>query len=189
MLLETTLYGVLVVLAVSLTLVVLLLRKPRLRFRGTPVRTTKREHKPDKDKGVTQPPKTGPHHFKYPGKLPENSPIPQEHRGSTRITESQAGLTKPTTLGHTSKTPQKPPPVVQTEETPEKSSERVEALTVIKEERVPTSSPHPRQRPRECPHFFGYLREIPRNTTMPDECLGCPRMLECLYYNASSGDM
>lgn len=189
MLLETTLFGVLVVLAVSLTLVFLLLRKPCLRFRGTPVGTTKREHKPEKDKRVTQTPKTGPRHFKYPGKLPENSPIPQKHRGSTRITESQAGLTKPTMMSPTSETPQKPPPVVQTEETPDESSERVKALTAIKGERVPTSSPHPPLRPRECPHFFGYLREIPRNTTMPDECLGCPRMLECLYYNASSGGM
>ncbi|MEM3874241.1 MAG: hypothetical protein QXU45_03835 [Candidatus Bathyarchaeia archaeon] len=32
----------------------------------------------------------------------------------------------------------------------------------------------------ECKHFFGYLRKRPKNTPIPDECLTCSRMIECL---------
>lgn len=31
-----------------------------------------------------------------------------------------------------------------------------------------------------CTHYFGYLAEIPKNTPVPDGCLGCPRLTECL---------
>jgi hypothetical protein len=34
----------------------------------------------------------------------------------------------------------------------------------------------------ECEHFFGYLRKRPKNTPIPDECLTCNRMIECLTY-------
>ena len=31
-----------------------------------------------------------------------------------------------------------------------------------------------------CPHKFGYLRTLPKNTPIPDECFGCSKILECL---------
>jgi DNA-directed RNA polymerase subunit RPC12/RpoP len=31
-----------------------------------------------------------------------------------------------------------------------------------------------------CKHFLGYLRKRPKNTPIPDECLTCERMIECL---------
>jgi hypothetical protein len=31
-----------------------------------------------------------------------------------------------------------------------------------------------------CSHHFGYLRTLPKNTSLPDECLGCPNIIECL---------
>lgn len=31
-----------------------------------------------------------------------------------------------------------------------------------------------------CPHKFGHLRSLPKNTPIPDECFGCPQILECL---------
>jgi len=31
-----------------------------------------------------------------------------------------------------------------------------------------------------CPHKFGYLKTLPKNTPIPDECFGCPQILECL---------
>jgi len=34
----------------------------------------------------------------------------------------------------------------------------------------------------ECEHFFGYLRKRPKNTPIPDECLTCSKMVECLTY-------
>jgi len=37
---------------------------------------------------------------------------------------------------------------------------------------------------RDCAHFFGYVRRLPKNTPIPDECLGCPWIVECLTHQA-----
>jgi hypothetical protein len=34
--------------------------------------------------------------------------------------------------------------------------------------------------PSGCPHHFGYLKEHPRNTPIPNECLTCTKIMECL---------
>ncbi len=31
-----------------------------------------------------------------------------------------------------------------------------------------------------CRHKFGYLNDLPKNTPIPDECFGCPEIVECL---------
>jgi len=31
-----------------------------------------------------------------------------------------------------------------------------------------------------CPHYFGYLWEHPKNTPIPNECLTCIKIMECL---------
>jgi hypothetical protein len=31
-----------------------------------------------------------------------------------------------------------------------------------------------------CPHHFGYLKEHPKNTPIPNECLTCTKIMECL---------
>jgi Ca2+/Na+ antiporter len=31
-----------------------------------------------------------------------------------------------------------------------------------------------------CAHHFGYLIELPKNTPIPSECLGCPQVVECM---------
>jgi type IV secretory pathway VirB10-like protein len=31
-----------------------------------------------------------------------------------------------------------------------------------------------------CTHKFKYLRNLPKNAPIPDECFGCPKILECL---------
>ena len=31
-----------------------------------------------------------------------------------------------------------------------------------------------------CKHFFGFLKKRPKNSPIPDECLTCSRMIECL---------
>jgi len=74
---------------------------------------------------------------------------------------------------------------------PEESMETSEKPTVAKDiQKVPTASPKPLQaRPPKCSHFFGYLRKIPRNTAIPDECFSCPTMVECLSYNVSEETM
>jgi hypothetical protein len=34
--------------------------------------------------------------------------------------------------------------------------------------------------PPNCVHNFGYLGSRPKNTPIPDECLGCPKVMQCL---------
>ena len=34
--------------------------------------------------------------------------------------------------------------------------------------------------PSGCPHYFGYLRGHPKNTPIPNECLTCTKIMECL---------
>jgi len=34
--------------------------------------------------------------------------------------------------------------------------------------------------PSGCPYNFGYLKEHPRNTPIPNECLTCTKIMECL---------
>jgi Ca2+/Na+ antiporter len=36
-----------------------------------------------------------------------------------------------------------------------------------------------------CPHKFGYLKSLRKNAPIPDECFGCPRILECLMTRKS----
>jgi hypothetical protein len=33
----------------------------------------------------------------------------------------------------------------------------------------------------ECQHRLGYLRTLPKNAAIPDECLGCNRIIECKH--------
>jgi hypothetical protein len=33
----------------------------------------------------------------------------------------------------------------------------------------------------KCQHFMGYLKRRPKDTPIPDECLTCSGMVECLY--------
>jgi hypothetical protein len=35
---------------------------------------------------------------------------------------------------------------------------------------------------RKCSHFFGYVRTLPKNTPIPDECLWCPSIVDCLSH-------
>lgn len=35
---------------------------------------------------------------------------------------------------------------------------------------------------QQCPHFFGYVRSLPKNDPIPDECLGCPWIVQCLVH-------
>jgi Ca2+/Na+ antiporter len=36
-----------------------------------------------------------------------------------------------------------------------------------------------------CPHKFGYLKSLRKNAPIPDECFGCPQILECLMTRKS----
>jgi hypothetical protein len=32
-----------------------------------------------------------------------------------------------------------------------------------------------------CAHYLGYLKRRPKNTPIPEECLTCAKMIECMY--------
>jgi len=34
--------------------------------------------------------------------------------------------------------------------------------------------------PSKCPHHFGYLADHPKSAPIPEECLTCQKMLECI---------
>lgn len=34
--------------------------------------------------------------------------------------------------------------------------------------------------PQQCPHFSEYVKSLPKGTPIPDECLGCQLLVECL---------
>jgi len=181
---ETTLFGVLLVLAISLTLIFLLIKKPHFRFKGTPAENARREQKSDKDEDEKQTPKTFLHRFRYPREIPEKAPIPQKHLSSAKTEQPEIRSNAPPALIHKEERPEKPPPTAQPPESPKKPPPLVkEAPKGIEEKRAPTPTVRPHMRPASCPHFFGYLRKIPKNASMPDDCFGCPKMVECLYFN------
>lgn len=63
-----------------------------------------------------------------------------------------------------------------------------EAKTLKKEESVQVSTRayrKPEVKPEigtKCQHYFGYLKKRPKNTPIPDECLTCDKMIECLTH-------
>jgi len=36
--------------------------------------------------------------------------------------------------------------------------------------------------PPNCLHYFGYLRFLPKTDSIPDECLSCQKVIECLKH-------
>lgn len=34
--------------------------------------------------------------------------------------------------------------------------------------------------PKTCSHFFGYVKTLPKNTPIPDECMWCTMIVKCL---------
>lgn len=33
----------------------------------------------------------------------------------------------------------------------------------------------------KCPHSFGHLGNLPKDASIPNECLTCPRVMECSF--------
>jgi hypothetical protein len=33
-----------------------------------------------------------------------------------------------------------------------------------------------------CPHYFGYLAGLPSDLSFPEECLLCPKVVDCIIY-------
>jgi hypothetical protein len=61
-------------------------------------------------------------------------------------------------------------------ESRKQKTERSETTASFKEMRSPT-------KPEEsvsCQHFFGYLKQRPKDTSIPEDCLVCDKMIECM---------
>jgi len=170
----TTLFGFALVLIIGFTLIILLIRKPHIPMPFSS------EEKSSKGKEELQTvPKPCPHHIGYLSEFPKNTSIPKECRGCTKIMECQVGLNTLRKLFREEEAPESP------EETPEEIPEE-EAPEQVEAPKPKTPSESPHARPAECSHFFGYLKGIPKNTLIPDECFRCPKMVQCIYYNAAA---
>ncbi len=57
-----------------------------------------------------------------------------------------------------------------------------------KSEEVPTSvnvaknDPARSEENENCNHFFGYLNKRPKETPIPEDCLTCEKMIECMIH-------
>lgn len=72
-------------------------------------------------------------------------------------------------------------------ESHEQSVERVEPTKGTESVERPEPAPPPikteiskETRNSGCPYHFGYLRDQPKNTPIPNECLTCTKIMECL---------
>lgn len=43
----------------------------------------------------------------------------------------------------------------------------------------PAEYPKVFETPAKCAHYFGFLNAFPKNVPIPDECLICPKVLQC----------
>jgi len=69
----------------------------------------------------------------------------------------------------------------------EESVETVEPTEEIESVEMPEPAPPPikteiskETRNSGCPYHFGFLRDHPKNTPIPNECLTCTKIMECL---------
>lgn len=61
-----------------------------------------------------------------------------------------------------------------------KAEEKREEQPSIREKAKPKEMPKPDD--ARCNHFLGYLRRRPKDTPIPDDCLTCEKMIECLAF-------
>jgi uncharacterized Zn-finger protein len=43
----------------------------------------------------------------------------------------------------------------------------------------PSEQPRTFDSPATCVHYFGFLGALPKDAAIPDECLVCPKILQC----------
>jgi len=69
-----------------------------------------------------------------------------------------------------------PESTISKEKSAENPPKTIETQEPTEEGRMPT---HPQTSSLECPHHFGYLKKLPKDAPIPDECFRCPRMADC----------
>jgi hypothetical protein len=58
----------------------------------------------------------------------------------------------------------------------EKATDNIE--TPASPEQTENVQPEPRN--EKCQHFLGYLKKRPKETAIPEDCLICERIIECM---------
>lgn len=53
----------------------------------------------------------------------------------------------------------------------------VEDMKIVRVEA--TDYPKVFESPAKCAHYFGFLNSIPEDAPIPDECLVCPKVIQC----------
>jgi DNA-directed RNA polymerase subunit RPC12/RpoP len=44
------------------------------------------------------------------------------------------------------------------------------------------TKPSNNKTPKNCPHYFGFLRSLSDPAPIPDECLICPKIIQCFVH-------
>jgi hypothetical protein len=176
---EATLFAVVLVLVIVVSFAFLLIRKPSFSFIGISAGATNPETKPSKSRaGKRKVSGTCPNYLGYLRRIPKDTPIPKECMDCAKLVECQeldAFRTEEVSERNMDRT--------QTLRSSEKPLEQVEPQKFFEKRQVPIAPPkHLQEKPSGCLNFFGYLRNMPKNTLIPDECLGCAKMVECLYH-------
>jgi len=117
--------------------------------------------------------------------LPEITAAVEEYRANDiKVVSEPALLLDPPKSSSKSGVLQKSKPLVQVY-TPEIEKEKHSKLfcnhvdPTIRNPVVPEDK-RSSLNPQQCPHFFEYVKSLPKGTPVPDECLGCQLLLECL---------
>jgi Ca2+/Na+ antiporter len=177
-----------IILMIAITLLITLYVTLLIRLKPSP-ETTIDEYAKKQQKKQAISPET----FNKPSKPITIAEAIQMYQTSTATIETA----KEPEIPKTTKTPKTPIVYIENQRNIEhkqevpKTSEKLEAKKTEKEQ-PPTPPPiqTPTSRPMsvdmglpkgssECAHHFGYLKTLPKNTPIPDECFGCTRIMEC----------
>jgi len=63
------------------------------------------------------------------------------------------------------------------------SDKLAKTVTSLKTEGERPLSTQPQTDSPKCPYGFGYLKKLDKNAPIPNECLNCPRIMECFVSN------
>lgn len=69
---------------------------------------------------------------------------------------------------------------------PAESQRPIEHVEPIKQPKPTLSSKHNSKSSDRCPHHFGFLGGLPKNTPIPEECFGCQKIVDCLVTKRKS---
>lgn len=78
---------------------------------------------------------------------------------------------------------------IEVEVTPEQKMEETETMPIkmAKIEKKPPAQPsQPTSAAHQCPHHFGYLSQRKTKDKIPEECMVCENIVQCMLKNVTS---